>query len=88
MSHLDHLRLRRLGHIARLPDSSPLKQLLFADSLDLPGDGGPRAGGADVQWTSVAARTLVAHSQLGGWYTIAQDRDAWSSVCAMARRVY
>ena len=58
VSQLDHLRLRRLGHIAHLPDSSLLKQLLFADSLGMPGDGGPRAEGADVQWTSVAARTL------------------------------
>ena len=88
MSHLDHLRLRRLGHIARLPDPSLLKQLLFADSLDLPGDDGPRAGGADVQWTSMAARTLVARSHLDEWYTCAQDRDAWSSVCAMARHAY
>ena len=72
MAHLDHLRLLRLGHIARLPNASLVKQLLFADGLVVDGGGsagaaeGGGAGGADIQWSGMAATTLVARSQLTG----------------------
>ena len=87
VAHLDHLRLRGLGHIARLPNASLVKQLLFADGLVVggmgPSDaaGGGGAGRADVQWSGMAATTLVARSQLPGWFSMAQDRGAWSALC-------
>ena len=91
MAHLDHLRLRRLGHVARLPNDSLVKQLLFADGLVV-GGGGPSgaaggggAGGADVQWSGMAATTLVARSWLTGWFSMAQDRGAWSALCTAVR---
>ena len=73
------LRLRRLGHIARMPDSCLVKQILFANKLvGFPNlVGGPRRKWMDL--ANISLRHLqVEHT----WYDIAHDRAVWSALCS------
>ena len=78
-SHLDELRLRRLGHIARMPDSCLVKQILFANKLV----GFPNlVGGPRRKWMDLANISL-RHLQIEHtWYDIALDRAGWSTICS------
>ena len=78
--HLAHLRLRRLGHMARMPDGSVVKQLLFAKGFTgLPARGG--SGAPRRQWFACAKDTLQDHAVGEGWYQLAQDRVFWRRMC-------
>ena len=76
-------RLTRLGHVGRMPNTSVVKQLLFATGLV----------GEDVQrgrprrtWLSVALDSVAwadKHARVG-WYAKAQDRTAWDALCTVA----
>ena len=78
--HLSQLRLRRLGHVARMPDASVVKQLMFARGLTgLP----PRArrGAPRKQWFVCAMDSLRDHAARDGWYQLAQDKVEWRRLC-------
>ena len=78
--HLSQLRLRQLGHVARMPDASVVKQLMFARGLtDLP----PRArrGAPRKQWFACAMDSLRDHAARDGWYQLAQDKVDWRRLC-------
>ena len=78
--HLAHLHLRRLGHMARMPDGSVVKQLLFARGFTgLPAHGG--RGAPRRQWLAGAKDTLQDHAVGDGWYQLAQDRVGWRQLC-------
>eukprot|EP00955_Chlamydomonas_euryale_P089822 364496-Chlamydomonas_euryale.AAC.6 len=74
-------RLIRLGHIARMPDASVVKQLLFADGLI--GLGGV-VGRLRCTWQDMAVTALhpVLTSWLAGWgwYGVAQDPPQWRAL--------
>ena len=80
--HLRQLRLRRLGHVARMPDSSICKQLLFASSLlgvpSVAVRGRPMRTLGDLALEDVDAMPGVARST---WYGLAQLRSQWRSRC-------
>ena len=80
--HLRQLRLRRLGHVARMPDSSICKQLLFASSLlgvpSMAVRGRPARTWGDLALEDVDAMPGVARST---WYGLAQLRSQWRSRC-------
>lgn len=88
---IDAQRLTRLGHVARLPDTSVVKQLLFA--VGLVGMGRP-VGRPRRVWLDAAKESLARVARVGGdaarlrgdgWVLVAQDRDAWRSLCLRAR---
>ena len=78
---LDSARLTRLGHVARMPDTSIVKQLCFATSFvgeDIP-QGRPR-----TTWLKTALGALdrvEEGASHGDWVGRAQDRQAWRSLC-------
>eukprot|EP00955_Chlamydomonas_euryale_P059810 357500-Chlamydomonas_euryale.AAC.2 len=86
MHILEAARLTRVGHGARMPDGSAVRQLLFAEGLVGLGGvvGRPRSA-----WlgTAVAALSPVLTSRLArmGWYGMAQDRAQWRSHCDSAQ---
>ena len=84
-THLDHLHLGRLGHLARLPDSSMIMQLLFATGIQGGAGVELRAGALGVQWAGMAVAALETHGVLGEWYTLAQDQAAWKDLCEQVR---
>ena len=84
---IDAQRLTRLGHVARMPDSSVVKQLLFATGLVGTGrpTGRPRRVWLDAAKESLARVGRGAASLRGdGWVTLAQDRAAWRALCLRA----
>ena len=76
-AHLNELRLRRL------PDSSVVKQILFADRL-LGGPTGNVVGGRRTSWFRLAKSSLRSMQIENTWYDLAQDRSEWSAVCSRA----
>ena len=77
---LDSARLTRLGHVARIPDESVVKQLLCAEGLT--GAQVPR-GRPRTTWLGTALSSLQHRTGEVGWnwYTMAQDRVAWRRIC-------
>ena len=85
---IDAQRLTRLGHIARMPDTSVVKQLLFATGLVGTGRpvGRPRRVWLDAAKESLARVGAGAACLRGDrWVTVAQDREAWQKLCWRAR---
>eukprot|EP00955_Chlamydomonas_euryale_P115762 366375-Chlamydomonas_euryale.AAC.5 len=86
MHILNAAQLTCLGHVARMPDESTVKHLLFAEGLvGLAGVAGrPRT---TWQNRAVAALRPVLTSRLAGWgwYGVAQDRAQWRSLCDSAQ---
>ena len=84
-AQLDQLRLRRLGHIARMPDSALVKQLMFAKGLS-DGSGEGRVltqvvGRPRPQWFQHCKESLSELDLQNEWYTLSQDRRAWRELC-------
>ena len=84
-AQLDQLRLRRLGHIARMPDSALVKQLMFAKGLS-DGSGEGRVltqvvGRPRPQWFQHCMESLSELDLQNEWYTLSQDRRAWRELC-------
>eukprot|EP00955_Chlamydomonas_euryale_P077587 362977-Chlamydomonas_euryale.AAC.2 len=81
MHILNAAQLTRIGHVARMPGDSVLKQLLFAEGGVV---GRPRS-----TWRNrdLAALPLVLASWLAGWgwYGVAQDRAQWRPLCDSAQ---
>jgi len=82
-------RLRWLGHAARLPDGSAVKQLLFATGpglAQLPAaDRQRRVQGAPAMtWTKVVCEDLgTVGIDVRSWYEVCQDRPAWRERIAL-----
>eukprot|EP00955_Chlamydomonas_euryale_P089460 364467-Chlamydomonas_euryale.AAC.7 len=74
MHILNAAKLTRLEHVARMPNGSVVKQLLFAEGLV--GLGGVVGRPLCTEWDrAVAALSLVLTPRLAGWgcYGLAQD---------------
>eukprot|EP00955_Chlamydomonas_euryale_P086251 364199-Chlamydomonas_euryale.AAC.13 len=82
---LNAARLTRLGHVARMPDTSTVKQLFFAEGLV--GRSGV-AGRPRSTWRvrALAALRPVQTARLAGlgWFGVAQDRSEWKALCNTA----
>ena len=80
VQHLDQLRLRRLGHIMRMPDSAVVKQLLFATGLEGRGN---LVGRPSTEWRHLAAASLhrMGLREESQWGPLTRDRDTWRAVC-------
>ena len=78
-------RLRWLGHVARKPDTSVVKQLMFATSPFI----GPsrvfdrRMGQPAMSWNRMAVASLEEAAQNEGtWLAACHDKPLWRSICA------
>jgi len=90
---LSERRLRWLGHVARKPDSSAVKQLLFATAPAAQAEGqagsgrdGMRRvmGGPSASWNRAAQGDLVSvyssQAAATGWFRDSQDREKWKGI--------
>ncbi len=88
---IDSQRLTRLGHVARMPDSSVVKQLLFATGLV--GCGRP-PGRPRRTWLHAALDSLGRASVEGSaprspeeWVALARNRARWRNLCMQLNAV-
>eukprot|EP00955_Chlamydomonas_euryale_P063034 358532-Chlamydomonas_euryale.AAC.5 len=81
MHTLNAARLTRLGHVARTPDESVVKQLLFAEGLVALGGVVRRPRPALMGRVSAALCPVLTSRLAGwGWYGVAQDHAQWRAL--------
>ena len=71
-------RLKWLGHLGRMNSERLPKQLLFGELVRK-----RPFHGTKKRWRDEVMRDLKAIS-IEDWYTVCQDRERWSSLCAVA----
>ena len=69
-------RCRWLGHLARMGNDQILKQLLFGELVKTCPRHGPKK-----RWRDLAVMDVMTLAIEGGWFTIAQNRQQWSTIC-------
>jgi len=69
-------RCRWLGHLARMGNDRIPKQLLFGELIKTRPRHGPKK-----RWRDLAVMDVRTLGIEGDWFTIAQDRQQWSTTC-------
>ncbi|XP_055634242.1 uncharacterized protein LOC129774517 [Toxorhynchites rutilus septentrionalis] len=73
-------RLRWAGHVARMPDDSAVKSVLFNDPAGTRNRGAQRA-----RWLDQMEADLRVTGRLRNWRRVAQDRVDWRRIIETAR---
>ncbi|XP_055615317.1 uncharacterized protein LOC129761607 [Toxorhynchites rutilus septentrionalis] len=73
-------RLRWAGHVARIPDDSAVKSVLFNDPAGTRNRGAQRA-----RWLDQIEADLRVTGRLRNWRRVAQDRVDWRRIIETAR---
>ena len=69
-------RCRWLGHLARMGNDRIPKQLLFGELTKIRPRHGPKR-----RWRDLAVMDVRIFGIEGDWFTVAQDRQRWSTIC-------
>ena len=69
-------RCRWLGHLARMGNDRIPKQLLFGELTKIRPRHGPKR-----RWRDLTVMDVRALGIEGDWFTVAQDRQRWSTIC-------